>query len=109
VIPSVGRIVHYRLTAQDAEQVNRRRADTRRHLEDHRALATGVQVHVGNDAREGEVVALVITRAIDPRDQGTVNGKVLLDGNDDLWVTSRQGGIYEDPTPGRWWSPVAGA
>lgn len=89
--PSIGRIVHYTLTEQDAAAINRRRGDTNRNLAKHREDASGSQVHFGNPVREGETYPLIITRVwnVDP---GTINGQVLLDGNDSLWVTSRTPG-----------------
>jgi hypothetical protein len=45
--------------------------------------------HVGNQVQEGEVYAAVVVRVFDPRST-TANLKVLLDGNDEFWATSRQ-------------------
>lgn len=91
--PTIGRIVHYTLRAQDAEAINRRRQHARDHLATHQENATGVQVHVGNSVAEGEVYPLLITRvwpgdpATDPH-AGSINGQVMLDGNDLFWATS---------------------
>lgn len=87
-IPSIGRIVHYTLTAYDAQEINRRRADARSHMPEHIEASSGVQVHVGNDVREGEVYPLIITRTWGTGETAAFNGQVLLDGNDCLWVTS---------------------
>jgi hypothetical protein len=73
VIPSVGRIVLYRLTADDATQINRRRPTGVK-------AGAGKIVHVGNPVAEGEAFPLIITRV-----WGAVDGS---DGNDSLWVTS---------------------
>lgn len=108
--PTPGRIVAYTLTEQDAEQVNRRRHDVRRYNQSlvNQGLgqrpATGEQIHVGNDATAGETYPLVITRVWGQTDDSAVNGQVLLDGNDTLWVTSRAQDLDPDhmPTPGRW-------
>jgi hypothetical protein len=81
VIPSIGRIVHYRLTADDATQINRRRPTGVK-------AGAGKIVHVGNPVAEGEAFPLIITRVWGAVDGGAVNGQVLLDGNDSLWVTS---------------------
>ena len=89
ITPTIGRIVHYRLSAADAEAINRRREHAQAHLDEHRANSNGVQVHVGNRAAEGDVFPMVITRVWQPGEsEGHVNGQVLLDGNDLLWVTS---------------------
>lgn len=98
--PSIGRIVHYRLTADDARAVDRRRRDCR----DGVPLAAGVDRN-GNPVAEGTVVPLVIVAvwpleyqagcrlSIHPEDTAYestfgVNGQALLDGTDSLWVTS---------------------
>lgn len=84
--PTVGRTVHYILGPDDADKINRRRSDAERHMAEHRT-------------RAGEAYPLAITR-VWPDD--TVNGQVLLDGNDTLWVTSRKA----DNQPATWaWPP----
>lgn len=102
MIPSIGRIVHYKLTASDADAINRRRADAESALSEHRANANGVLVHSGNRVSEGDIYPLMITRVwadADHLSEGTaVNGQVHLDGNDTLWVTSRTQG----DEGGRW-------
>lgn len=90
--PSIGRIVRYTLSDQDAEAINRRRADAARNISAHRETADGSQVHIGNTVHEGEVFPLVITRTWSDQPGGAINGQVLLDGNDTLWVSSRTGG-----------------
>lgn len=101
--PTIGRIVHYRLSAKDAENINRRRDDFKSGRG--KSWVAGAQAHVGNFAGEGDVLPLIVT-AVWPteyaslaylahHEPGTtydgpegVNGQVLLDGNDSLWVTS---------------------
>lgn len=83
--PSIGRIVHYTLSEQDATATNKRRNDAQAHLGQHISASDGSQIHVGNSVNAGDVYPMVITRVW----SGTlVNGQVLLDGNDLLWVTS---------------------
>jgi hypothetical protein len=120
--PSVGRIVHFRLTAEQAEQVNRRRV-----ISDHagvldaagnRLWPNGAMRHVGNSVGEGSVVPLIVT-AVWPKEfeggwlsehaPGTkyqsafgINGQALLDGNDSLWVTSAP---QHETLPGCWFWP----
>ncbi len=84
--PTIGRIVHYTLSEQDADAINVRRANTRRHEADHREAANGLQVHVGNPASEGDVFPMMITRVWPG--ETLVQGQVFLDGTDVLWVTS---------------------
>jgi hypothetical protein len=95
MIPSIGRIVHYCLSEQDATQINKRRADAAAHMEEHRENSTGVAVHVGNNVVAGQVFPLVITRAWGAAEGSAVNGQVLLDGTDTLWVTSVSEGAGE--------------
>lgn len=110
--PTIGRIVHYTLGAQDAEAVNRRRTTGRDIAARMTSLApatqgerdifawpAGAQAHIGNDAHEGDVVALLVTRVWSPT---TVNGQAFLDGNDVLWVSS----ATEGTGPHTWcWPP----
>lgn len=104
---TVGRTVHYTLTEQDAEAINRRRADTGRHLDEHRERADGSQLHVGNHATTGDVYPMLIVRVWGGPDTG-VNGQVLLDGNDTYWATSRQQADGPEGAPGCWhWPPWA--
>ncbi|MDA8440475.1 MAG: hypothetical protein M0Z51_16675 [Propionibacterium sp.] len=84
--PSIGRIVHYTLTEQDADAVNSRRSDSGRHAAEHRENANGVQVHTGNPTAAGDVFPMLITRVWPG--ETLVQGQVFLDGNDALWVTS---------------------
>lgn len=79
--PALGRIVRYRLTEQDAADINRRRSDF-----EHSAAAdrTG---HHGNPVAEGQICAAIVVRVFNS-DSHAVNLQVLLDGNDTLWATS---------------------
>ncbi|MFJ4739027.1 hypothetical protein [Streptomyces sp. NPDC088775] len=98
--PSLGRIVHYRLTQQDASDINRRRTDFEHSANS--AEHTGFVGHHGNPAVEGQLCAAVIVRIFNP-DSPAVNLQVFLDGNDTLWATSRA----EGDAPGQWaWPEV---
>jgi hypothetical protein len=105
--PSIGRIVHYQLSENDIEQINRRRtygASIHGRMEEN-AWPVGAQAHIGNHQQAGDVVPLVIVR-VWPDEGGVgipgVNGQALLDGNDVLWVTS----AHEGTEPGQWqWPP----
>ena len=88
MIPTIGRIVHYRLGAQDAEAINRRRSHARAHLNEHRDNSNGVQIHVGNDVKEGDAFPMIITRVWGDTPTSAVNGQVFLDGSDLFWGTS---------------------
>ena len=107
-IPSIGRIVHYRLSADDATQINRRRT-TGKNIADRmklgvagfhteassdglRAWPAGAQAHIGNEVTEGDTFPMLITRVWGSDPTSAVNGQVFLDGNDVFWATSRSVG-----------------
>lgn len=87
-VPTIGRIVHYTLSADDVTAINRRRSDAVRNRGPIVEAQAGYIAHAGNDVREGDVYPLLITRAWGGAADSAVNGQVLLDGNDTLWVTS---------------------
>lgn len=117
-IPSIGRIVHYRLSAQDVEQITRRRttgASISDRMKEHRVAVpgggpdvavygwhAGAQAHIGNDVHEGDVFPMQIVRVWGDTPTSSVNGQVFLDGNDVFWATSRsvgdQPGTFSWPT-----------
>jgi len=94
--PSIGRIVHYRLSADDASHINRRRttgasiAERMKCGDDPqlKAWPAGAQAHIGNEAAEGDVVPMLIVHVFGDTPTSAVNGQVFLDGTDVLWVTS---------------------
>lgn len=84
--PSIGRIVHYRLSDEDISK------------------APNTVFARGNRPYIGGVYPAVIVRTAD--DDLRVNLRVLLDGPDDLWVTSAG---YSVDTDGCWfWPPRVG-
>lgn len=100
-VPTIGRIVRYRLSADDAEAINRRRttgADIAARLKSAvggsadgyhppvYAWPAGAQAHIGPAVTEGDVLPLIITRVVET---SAVNGQVFLDGTDVYWVTLR--------------------
>lgn len=117
-IPTVGRIVHYRLSAQDAEQVMRRRTNGKSiadRLKSSVSSATeedgviyawpaGAQAHIGNDVKEGDSFPMLIVRCWGDTASSCVNGQVFLDGNDVLWATS----VSVGEGPHTWSWPVRG-
>jgi hypothetical protein len=94
LIASLGRIVEYTLTEQDADAINKRRRDGETSGIAHEN--SGAVVHKGNSVSADQKFPLVMTRVWN---ESTVNGQVLLDGNDTLWVMSRSAG---DGDPGTW-------
>jgi hypothetical protein len=112
-LPTIGRIVHFKLTADQAQQINRRRT-TRTAIAERISESKwplGAQAHMGNHASEGDVLPMIICR-IWPDEYGEgipgVNGQLFLDGNDCLWITSAREGLEPGgPLPGQWfWPPI---
>jgi hypothetical protein len=106
--PTVGRIVHYTLSGEDAAAINRRRDDFEAFCGSHahphepgQPGATGHIGHVGSQAREGDVCAATVVRVSD-LPTATANLQVHLDGNDTYWAKART----EGAGPGFWrWPP----
>ena len=116
-MPSSGRIVHYRLSADDATQINRRRTtgksiadrmklelDRLNHERDEGVQAfawpAGAQAHIGNEVTEGDTFPMLIVRVWGPSAESAVNGQVFLDSNDVFWATSRT--VGEQPGTFSW-------
>lgn len=103
--PSIGRIVRYSLTADNATAINKRRKDAQNLNADGVTLAgqqLGAQIHTGNQVSEGDVFPMVITRVWGDQPDSAVNGQVFLDGNDLFWATSA---LWGD-APGRCMWPL---
>ncbi len=99
IVPTVGRMVYYKLSQQNAESINKCLYDAQQNMEKIRADSLGYQVHVGNEAKEGQVLPMTIVAVWSDT---CINGKVFLDGNDDLWVTS----VVLGEDNGQWdWMP----
>lgn len=108
--PSIGRIVRYTLSEQDAAAINKRRDDFSAYQRaaaksgDPTAGTSGHIGHVGNHAAAGQVYPAVIVRIWDTAPEPGCNLQVLLDGNDTYWATSR----HEGDGNGHWfWPPRA--
>ena len=89
--PSLGRIVLYKLSVNDLSEIARIRM-----------LGGAAR---GNVPLVGEEVPLIVTSVKEPRLAADLprrlNGQVILDGNDSLWVTS----VPEGDEPGTWHWP----
>ncbi len=73
MIPTIGRIVHYTLSEQDAAAINALR---------------GRSTFRANPAYEGEVYPMMIVRVWGNSPDSAVQGQVFIDGNFTLWATS---------------------
>ena len=101
--PTIGLVVIYTLSPQDAEEINRRRttgpAIAKRITENHWPL--GAQAHIGNRVEQGMNFPMIIVRTWGDTPESAVQGQVMLDGNDTYWATSRvcgeQAGMWHWP------------
>lgn len=115
--PTIGRIVHYRLTDDDALRMNKRRADytaaANSHPHPHEPGTpppSGHIAHVGNALQGGDYYPAMVVRTFqDVAPDGKsavaspyVNLQVFLDGTDQLWATS----VGEGDGPGTWAWPL---
>lgn len=93
--PTIGRIVHYKISEQDQQRITERQ---------NRPLPDG-RSPLANSARSGDVFPAVIVRVWDTNPEAPLcNLHVLLDGELTHWITSRQ----EGTEPGTWsWPPRA--
>lgn len=90
--PSIGRIVIFVLSEDDAKQINRRRTSgeailnrIKRNSDDVTHWPLGAQAHIGNEVKEGDEFPMIITRVWSDT---CVNGQVFLDGSDCYWALS---------------------
>ncbi|MFF9312139.1 hypothetical protein ACF1BS_14635 [Streptomyces sp. NPDC014748] len=94
-VPEIGDIVLYRLTAGDVAHINPWRKDF--HQNGSADSRTGFIGHIGNSVAVGDVFPAVVVR-VHAESTVTCNLRVLLDGSDTWWATSRA----EGDEPGRW-------
>ena len=98
--PTIGRVVHYRLSAEDVEQIMRRRTTgdsirVRLHDAGEPRWPAGAQAHIGNPVSAGQTFPMMIVAVgAGP----SVNGQVFLDGTDVLWVMD----VTEGDDLGKW-------
>lgn len=101
--PTLGRIVRYTLSEQDAAEINRRRTTGReiQNMLTSGRWPEGAQAHVGNSVSKGTVVPAIIVAVWGAV---CVNLHCVLDGTDSFWATSRNEGALD----GQWaWPPRA--
>lgn len=106
---SIGRIVHYKLSQDDAQDINSRRHDFLAYQREAKPPLspggrgrTGHIGHWGNAVRPGDIFPAMVVKVWPNHPDGLVNLQVYLDGNDVLWATSRAEGDEE----GQWYWPV---
>lgn len=96
--PSIGRIVHYMLSSDDVEQIRAKRLEW--------ATRYGHNLDaVTNQVSIGDIFPAIVVRVWEPDSpDSAINLRVMLDGCDDFWATSRVRGRAGDP--GRWSWPA---
>lgn len=90
-VPSIGRIVHYKISEQDAAQINKRRKDAHNLNGAGVTLASqglGPQIHIGNDVTAGDIYPALVVRRWSDVPTSVIQLQVFLDGNDTFWATS---------------------
>lgn len=100
IVPTLGRIVWYKMANWCAEEVNRRRKHAYDSIDYHRHYKRGTQVHQGNSVEAGKLYPAMIVAVWGDAPDSCVNLKVFLDGSDDLWVTSVK--VGEDDHTYQW-------
>lgn len=105
--PTIGRIVHYKLSSKDAESVNQRREDAANYRANPynpprvAKKPTGFVVHVGYQVEEGQVLPAMV---VGTPESGNADLSVYLNGTDTLWSPEAS----EGDAPGCWsWPPRA--
>lgn len=88
IVPTIGRIVWYRMSVASAIEINQRRKDAMGWRDWFRALKPGAQVHVGNQVQAGDLYPAMIVRTWGDTPTSCVQLQVFLDGNDTFWATS---------------------
>lgn len=101
--PTLGSIVLYTMTEQDAQRVNTKRDAAAAYIKAFHENPTkhGEMQHTGNSVRAGDVFPLIITRVWSTGPRSAVNGQLMLDGNDTLWVTSTSVQVDPEQPAGR--------
>jgi hypothetical protein len=95
IIPTIGRIVWYKMTSYEATEINQRRRDAIEKAAWHSAIRSGAQVHRGNEAKAGSLYGAMIVAVWGDQPDSCVNLQVFLDGSDTHWATSRKCGERE--------------
>lgn len=102
-IPSIGGIVHYCLTADDAVWINRLRMPglaLKKWIAGRGEWPKDAPAHVGNTVTEGDIFPAMIVKAWGSDETSAVQLQVFLDGNDTFWATSIV--LGEGPRKYRW-------
>ena len=88
IIPTLGRIVLFKLASWHANEINERRKDYEEKAAYHSWKKNGTLVSRGNSVEVGQLVPAMVVAVWGNTPQAAVNLKLFLDGSDDHWVTS---------------------
>lgn len=87
IVPTIGRIVWYRLNSADVEQIVARRRETNVY---------------GNSVAAGDIYPAMIVCVHGNKPDAYCNLKVMLDGPDTHWATSRKVGAPDEDGAYHW-------
>ena len=97
---SAGRIVNYMLTDEDVNAIEV--------LRQTKIGTDGELLYKGNATTPGDVVPVIVTKV---HADSSINGRVILDGNDFHWITSVRAADYDEDSKtfkqelGTWFLP----
>ena len=78
----IGQTVYYRVSAEDAEKVNRRRSHALASLSKHQRKSDGTQIHFGMEIETGQLLPATVVVAYNAHDKGYHGGREHIDGTD---------------------------
>lgn len=110
--PSLGRIVIFKLSEQNAAEINRRRTTgysigerIKINSNSNTIWPLGAQAHIGNEVSAGDELPAIVVKVHDIGViQTTIRMQVFLDGNDTYWAQV----VEEGDGEGQWHWPSRG-
>ncbi len=112
--PTLGRIVIFKLSEQNATEINRRRTTphsiaerVKLNWQNQVMWPLGAQAHIGTEVKAGDEFPATVVKVYEleaTEDEHDINLQVLLDGSDNYWARS----VVEGDGEGQWHWPVRG-
>lgn len=78
----IGQQVYYRVSAEDAERVNRRRSHAMASLTEHQQKSDGTQLHFGMEIETGQLLPATVVAAYSAEQKGFARGHDYISGTD---------------------------
>lgn len=78
----IGQTVYYRVSAEDAEKVNRRRSHALASLSKHQRKSDGTQIHFGMEIETGQLLPATVVVAYSAEQKGFARGHDYVSGTD---------------------------